>query len=70
MGASISIWRYQFEFCDPGGCHLTIPLVGSTLRAYKRGLKALMQFHDRKQTPVTIEISLIGFTKGITSSSY
>lgn len=55
---------YQFEFCDPNGCHAPIPLDRRVLREFKRGLKALMQFRDRAQKPVTIEISLIGFTKG------
>ena len=56
--------RFAFEFCDPSGCHLAVPLDKTNLRAFKKGLKAVMQFLDRNGKPVTVEISLIGFTKG------
>ncbi len=48
-----------------GGCKAGIQLKEELLNSLKRGNKAFITFHDKRRTPVTVPVSLSGFTAGL-----
>lgn len=56
-----------FERCEPVGCKAGFPLEERMLRALKKGAKANITFHDMRRKPVTIPVSLRGFTAALRS---
>ena len=58
--------KFQFERCVPKGCVAGLPLDNKMINKFKRGAKALIVVHDGRK-PISLPISLKGFTKGFNS---
>ncbi|MEM7407037.1 MAG: invasion associated locus B family protein [Pseudomonadota bacterium] len=53
------------ERCEPVGCKAGFPVTPDQLLEFKKGLKAFVTFHDMRRKPVTVPVSLRGFTKAL-----
>ncbi|MEM7504921.1 MAG: invasion associated locus B family protein, partial [Pseudomonadota bacterium] len=45
--------------------HLAIGVTRDQLAEFKKGLQAFVTFHDMRRKPVTVPVSLRGFTKAL-----
>lgn len=57
----------QIERCEPVGCKAGFPVDAGVLKDLKKGLKAFVTFQDMRRKPVTVPVSLRGFTAGLNS---
>lgn len=53
-----------FERCDSNGCIAGLPLTDEQVNRLKNGTKSQVKIHDAVGRPITLEISLSGFTAG------
>ena len=53
------------EHCDSDGCHTRLALDDELLPAMKAGLVATVKFRDIAGTPISVPVSLRGFTAGL-----
>ncbi len=56
--------QLPIEHCLPAGCRAYLSLDQKRLAAFKKGLEAQVTFHDLTRRPVTVPVSLRGFTAG------
>lgn len=56
--------RFPVERCEPAGCVGGLPLDDGLIAKFKAGLEARVTFHDRNRRPITVPVSLRGFTAG------
>lgn len=56
--------RFPVERCEPAGCIGGLPLDDGLVARFKAGLEARVTFHDRNRRPITVPVSLRGFTAG------
>ena len=61
--------RLPIEHCLPAGCRAYLVLDEELLAALKRGLEAQVTFRDLTRRPVTVPVSLKGFTAGFNALS-
>ncbi|MCH9674034.1 MAG: invasion associated locus B family protein [Gammaproteobacteria bacterium] len=59
--------RFEIERCLQSGCKSAFPLDEEMIRAFKRGLVAEVVIRDAARSPVTIPVSLQGFTAAFAS---
>jgi len=69
-GASVRVdeaepLRFPIERCEPNGCRAGFRLEPELLEAFKKGEEARVTFHDASRQPVTVPLSLQGFTAGL-----
>jgi invasion protein IalB len=53
------------ERCEPVGCKAGFPVDPGVLAELKKGVKAYVTFQDMRRKPVTVPVSLRGFTAGL-----
>ena len=51
-----------FERCEPVGCKAGFPVESEVLREFRKGLNAYVTFSDMRRKPLTIKVSLRGFS--------
>ena len=56
--------RLEIERCEQAGCRAYFAVEGELLASLKRGLTTYVTFHVPPRKPVTLEVSLRGFTAG------
>ncbi len=56
--------RVAYQVCNQGGCIAALPLDEARIKAFKSGQKANVKFEDGRRQPVTVPVSLSGFTAG------
>ncbi len=71
-GASIQVddneaLRFQIERCETNGCRAGISLDDEMLQQLQKGLEAQIIFHDGARRPISVPLSLKGFTAGLKS---
>ncbi len=54
-----------FERCEPVGCKAGFPVEDDVLNEFKKGLNAYVTFSDMRRKPLTIKVSLRGFSAAI-----
>ncbi len=59
--------RFQIERCEPNGCRAGLILRPELLQQFKKGMKAQVTFHDAGRRPISVPVSLQGFTAGLAS---
>ena len=59
--------RIPFQVCNQAGCIAALPLADGRLEAFKVGQQAKVSFQDGRRQPVTVPVSLSGFTAGFES---
>lgn len=69
-GASIQVddgepTRFPVERCEPNGCRAGLRLESPLLDAMKTGQELRVTFQDGSRKPVTVPLSLQGFTAGL-----
>ncbi|MGE0385763.1 MAG: invasion associated locus B family protein [Gammaproteobacteria bacterium] len=57
--------KIGIERCEPNGCRAGLKLDHSRLEAFKTGTEVKITFHDAERKPVTVPLSLKGFTAGL-----
>lgn len=61
------IGAVPYERCDSNGCIAGLPLADEHLAKLKGGSKCQIKIYDAVARPVTLEISLSGFTAGFSA---
>ena len=61
----LDVKRFPIQTCGPNGCKTMVKMDESLLGALKTGAEAKITFYDIARTPVTIPISLNGFTAAL-----
>jgi invasion protein IalB len=56
--------RFPVELCLRDGCRAVLPLADETLSSFKSGSQGKVTFHDPNRNPITLPVSLKGFTAG------
>ncbi len=69
-GASIQVddgepTRFPVERCEPNGCRAGLRLEAPLLESMKTGQQLRVTFQDGARKPVTVPLSLQGFTAGL-----
>ena len=59
--------RIAYQVCNQGGCIAALPMDDARIAAFKAGQKANISFQDGRRQPVTVPVSLSGFTAGFAS---
>jgi len=59
--------RLAYQVCNQGGCVAALPLDEPRLAQFKAGQRANVTFQDGRRQPVTVPVSLSGFTAGFTA---
>ncbi|RME35726.1 MAG: invasion associated locus B family protein [Gammaproteobacteria bacterium] len=59
--------RFQIERCEPNGCRAGLILKPELLEQFRKGMNAQVTFHDAARRPVSVPVSLQGFTAGLAS---
>lgn len=59
--------RIPYEHCTPSGCIAGLPLDDKTLGSFKRGLESKVLVYDASGRPISLALSLKGFTAGFSS---
>lgn len=59
--------RYQVQRCVASGCKLQILLEPPLLKQFRDGIKAEVTIRDGQGTPITLPVSLRGFTAALQS---
>lgn len=57
--------KFVIERCEPVGCKTGFPLDETLLNALRRGAKANVSFADMRRQPLTVPVSLNGFTAAL-----
>ncbi|MCC7412578.1 MAG: invasion associated locus B family protein [Gammaproteobacteria bacterium] len=57
--------RFGIERCEPNGCQGGFKLAPANLEQFKKGTEAQVTFHDPSRQPVTVPLSLKGFSAGL-----
>jgi invasion protein IalB len=60
---------FAVDRCIASGCKVGFVLSGELLGAFKRGLQAVVTIHDGGRQPITLPVSLRGFTAALRSLS-
>ncbi len=58
-------FKLLYETCNASGCHAGFKVAGKIANAFRRGAVARHVVHNHRQMPVTINVSLKGFTKAL-----
>jgi invasion protein IalB len=61
----LDVKRFPIQTCGPNGCKTMVKMDEPLLDALKTGAEAKVTFYDIARTPVTIPISLNGFTAAL-----
>ena len=56
--------RLAYQVCNQGGCLAAMPLTDGRLELFKAGSRATVSFQDGRRQPVSVPVSLSGFTAG------
>lgn len=59
--------RFPIERCEPSGCRAGLKLEAALLEKMKKGARAQVTFHDGSRRPISVPLSLKGFTAGLQS---
>lgn len=59
--------RVQYQRCTPRGCVAALVLGDELLTRFKGGREARVTFHNGARRPVSVPVSLLGFTAGFES---
>ena len=57
-----SAQKLELQTCDRGGCYASGPLTAEVLSAMQNGQKLNIVFQNMQKQPITLPMSLIGFT--------
>ncbi len=57
--------RFQIERCEVNGCRAGISLKENMLEQFMKGMQARIIFHDGARRPISVPLSLKGFTAGL-----
>lgn len=57
--------RFPVERCEPNGCRAGLKLEGALLEAFEQGTEIKVTFHDAGRQPVSVPLSLQGFSAGL-----
>ena len=58
-------FKLLYETCNASGCHAGFQIKGRIATALRQGNVARTTFHDHKQKPIVVKVSLKGLTKGL-----
>ncbi len=56
-----------FDYCDKRGCHSIVQMKKTMIGAFRRGRWLEVTFLDSKRQPVSVRLSLLGFTGSFAS---
>jgi invasion protein IalB len=71
-GASLKVGdhepeRFPIERCEPTGCRAGMKLDDALVEQLKKNQEAVVTFHDASRKPISVPLSLRGFTAGLES---
>lgn len=59
--------RFNIERCETNGCRAGFSLNEDILNQFRKGLEARIVFHDGARRPISVPLSLRGFTAGLSA---